>query len=116
MQLVLNRGEQGLGSGGAAIVVQAGGVNIGALLLELALAEVDLPDFFQQTLKVILAQEGPVLHPGLVQHIPLDGELAQHPGRPLAELGSAQGIYPVADGDDDVVAVRETCSPVVSPL
>ncbi|EKD40795.1 MAG: hypothetical protein ACD_74C00161G0001 [uncultured bacterium] len=106
VELVLDLGEEGLGGRGVLVIVHAGGVDVGDLLIKAPLAEADFPNLFQQALEIILAQKRAVLHALLVQHIALDGKLAQHPGGPLAELGSSHRIDPVADGDDGVEVVE----------
>lgn len=89
MQFVLYFGEECLGSWCVLVVIHAGGVDVGDLLVEASLAEADLADFRQQPLEVVLAQEAAVFHALTIQHIPLDGELTQDAGRPLAELRCA---------------------------
>jgi hypothetical protein len=78
---------------------------VGHLLVEAALAEADLADLLKQVLEIVLAEKAPVFQPLLVEHVAFDGELAQDGGGPLAELGGADGIDPVADGDDGIEVV-----------
>lgn len=46
------------------------------------------------------------VQPLLVDRIPAHKMFAKNPSRPLAELGAALGIYPVADGQDGVQIVE----------
>lgn len=89
VQFILYFGEEGLGGRCVLVVVHAGGVDIGDLLVEPSLAEADLADFRQQPLEVVLAQEAAVFHALAIQHIALDGELTQDAGCPLAKLRCA---------------------------
>ena len=62
------------------------------LLVCTTLAETDFPDFGQQVLKVVLSQEGAVLHPLFIDDVATDGELAEHICTPLSELGGPDGV------------------------
>jgi hypothetical protein len=90
---------------GVPVVIDAGGVDVGDLLVKASLAEANFADFFEQPFEIILAKERAILHALLVEHIALDGEFAQHLGGPLAKLGGPHRIDPVADGDDGIEVV-----------
>lgn len=88
------------------VVVQCGGVDVGNLLVKPAFAGANFANFIEQGIEICLAEDGAVFEAFLVEHIAADGEVAQNTGRPLAELGGALGIDPVADGDDGVEIVE----------
>ena len=88
VELVLDGGEEPFGGGGVLVVVDAGGVDVGDLLVEATLGQADLADLVEQAFEVVLTEEGAVLHAPTVDDVAADGEVAQHAGGPLAELGS----------------------------
>ena len=55
VELVLDGGEETLGGGGILVVVDAGGVDVGDLLVETALGQADLANLVEQALEVVLA-------------------------------------------------------------
>ena len=58
VQLVLHGGKEALGGGGGDIVVNRGGVDVGDLLVELALRQPDLADALELLLEVLVAEDG----------------------------------------------------------
>ena len=111
VELVLNGGEEALGGRGVLVVVDAGGVDVGDLLVEATFGQADLADLVEQALKVVFAQEGAVLHTLAVDDVAADGKVAQYAGGPLAELGGAHRVDAVTDRDDgvEVVVVDAAC-------
>ena len=105
VELVLDGGEEALGGGCVLVVVDAGGVDIGDLLVEAAIGQADLADLVEQALEVVLAEEGAVLHVPAVDDPAADGEVAQHAGVPPAEPGGAHRIDAVAHRNDGVEVV-----------
>ncbi len=105
MELVLDGGEEALGGRGVLVVVDAGGVDVGDLLVETALGQADLANLVEQALEVVLAEEGSVLHTLAVDDVAADSEVAQHAGGPLAELGGAYRVDAVAHRDDRVEVI-----------
>src|SRR5690606_37822678 len=78
-----------------------GRVDVGDLLVELALREPDLADALELLLEVAIAQDRAAALEALVVHREaLDGELLDDARRPLAKLHRALGVDLVADGDD----------------
>ena len=75
----------------------AGGKQIGDLLIETALAQPDFPDFLEQPLEIVFAQERAILHALTIKHIAGNGILLQHLRSPAAELGGTNGIDAVAN-------------------
>ena len=59
----------------------------------------------QQMFEIILADEQAVFHALLVNHIPTDGKLTKDVRTPLTELGSTDGVHPIAHGDDGIEVV-----------
>ncbi len=106
VQFILYLCKKGFGGRGILVVIHAGGINIGNFLLKLPFTQPNLPDFFQKPFEVILAKKRAILHALLVQHIALDGELPQHLGAPLAELGCPNRVYPIPHRDDGVEVVK----------
>jgi hypothetical protein len=101
VQLVLHRGKEPLRRRSGDIVVNRGGVDVGDLLVELALAQPDFPDALQLFLEVFFAEDRAVVFQALVIHrVALDGERLDDAGGPFAELHGAFGVHLVADGDD----------------
>ena len=111
VELVLDGGEEALGGRGVLVVVDAGCVDVGDLLVEATFGQADLADLVEQALKVVLAEEGAVLHALAVDDVAADGEVTQHAGGPLAELGGAHRVDAVAHRDDgvEVVVVDAAC-------
>ncbi len=87
VQLVLDGGEKALGGLRRYIVVDGRGVNIGDLLVKLALGEANFPNALQLLLKVLFCQDRAAAFDALIiHHIGLDGVLMNDGGRPFAEL------------------------------
>jgi hypothetical protein len=85
----------------SAVVVDGGGVDVGDLLVELALAEADFADALELFFEVLSGQDGAASLEAFVVHDEaLDGEFLDHGGRPFAELDGPLGVDLVADGDD----------------
>ncbi len=108
VQFVLYLGEKHTGGWRVLIIVHAGSIDIRNLLVKPPLTKPDFPDFFQQTLKIVLTKKGAILHALLVQHIALDSELPQYLSSPLAKLGCPHRVDPVAHRDNDIEVV-EVC-------
>ena len=53
VELVLNGGEEALGGRGVLVVVDAGGVDVGDLLVEATFGQADLADLIKQALEVV---------------------------------------------------------------
>src|ERR1035441_6011790 len=115
VQLVLHRLEKYLGQFRVAVVVDAGGVDVGDLLVEEPLAGADVPDAGQQFVKIILPQRPSGLDALVVERKPLDQQLAKPCRGPLAELGTAQGPDTVADGQNHLQVVVVNLPPDLSP-
>ena len=105
VQLVLHGGEEAPGRRGVTVVVDAGGVDVGDLLVEAPLGQADLADLLQQALEVVLAQEAAVLHARPVDDVAPDGKVAQHLSGPLAELSGPHRVDPVTNRDDGIEVV-----------
>jgi hypothetical protein len=101
VQLVLHRREEALGGLRRHVVVDRRGVDVGDLLVELALRQADLADALELLFEVAIAQDGAAALEALVVHREaLDGELLDDARGPLAELHRALGVDLVADRDD----------------
>ncbi len=106
VQLVLHGGEEALGGGGGRVVVERGGVDVGDLLVELALGKADLPDLFQLALEELVVEDAAAVFEALHIHGPaLDGVLLDDLVGPLAELHGALVLDLEADGDDGLQVV-----------
>ena len=106
MDLVLDSLVEDPGCGSIFVVVDGRGVNVGNLLVCAALTETDFPDFGQQVLKIVLSQEGAILHPLFVDYVATDGELTEDIGAPLAELGGPDAVHAVSDTDNGIEIVK----------
>ena len=106
MDLVLDPLVEEPGRGSIFVVVDGRGVDVGDLLVCTALTETDFPDFGQQVLKIVLSQEGAVLHPLFVDYVATDGELTKNIGTPLAELGGPNAIHAISDTDNGVQVIE----------
>ena len=95
VQLVLYRGEKLPGSGGILVIVHGCSINVGDFLIESPLAEPNLPNLFEQPLKVIFTEKGTVLQTFAIQHIPLNGKFFEDLRRPLPKLGGPPGVHSV---------------------
>jgi hypothetical protein len=95
IQLVLHLGKKCLGGRRITIVIDAGGIDVGDLLVEATLREADFANLFQQALEIVFTQKHAVFHALFVQNIALDGKLAQNLGGPLTKLGSPYRIDPL---------------------
>jgi hypothetical protein len=103
-QLVLDGGKERFGGLGGAVVVGAAGFEeVADLLVEPLFRGADVADAPQQLVKIV--EPARLLQPGVVQHKTLDQELAQHGGRPAAELAAARAADAVADRQNGVEIV-----------
>lgn len=101
MQLVLHGGKKTLGSLCGDVVVNRRGVNVGDLLIELALREADFPYALQLLFKILLGENRAVVLQAFVIHrVALAGERLDDGVRPFAELHGALGVNLVAHCDD----------------
>ena len=117
MHLVLHRLEKHLGQLRIAVVVDAGGVDVGDLLVEEPLAGANVPDARQQFVEIVLPQRPSGLDALVVEREPLDQQLAEPCRGPLAELGAAQRADPVANGQNHLqVVVLEAALDLPVPL
>ncbi len=106
VKFVLHFGEKCPGGLRILVVIDASGVNIGDFLVKLAFAEANFPNFCQQRFKIVFVEEAAIFQPLFVQHESFDGKFPEYLGCPLAELGGAFGVDPVADGDDGIQIVE----------
>ena len=90
MQLILNFSKKISGSRSIPVVIDACSINISDFLIKSALAKPDLPDFFKQMFKIVLAQKSTVFHAVLIKHIPFYCKFFQDPCCPLPELGGTK--------------------------
>ncbi len=101
MQLVLHGGKKTFGRLRRHVVVNRRGVDVGDLLVELALREANLPDALQLFFEILFREDGTAgLDALVIHHVGLDGELLDDAGGPLAELHGTLGVDLVAHGDD----------------
>ena len=101
VQLVLDRGEKAFCGLRGHVVVDRCGVDVGNLLIKLALRQPDLADALKLLLEVSVAQDGATTLKSLVVHREaLDGELLDDARRPLAKLDRALGVDLIAHSDD----------------
>ena len=105
VHLVLHRGIEAFRGGGSTVVVDSSGIQVGDLLIELALAGTDLPDALQLFLKVFVGQIGALLEPFVVHDPAANGVLRCDLIDPFAELNGALGIDLEADRDDHLKRV-----------
>jgi len=105
MHLVLHFGEELLRDRRVPVVIHRRGIDVGDLLIKVPLGQADLPDFLQQPLEVILAEERAVLHALPVHHIAPERVIPQDARGPLPESRGALGIHPVAHRDDRIQVV-----------
>ena len=106
MQLVLHGGKKPQSGLRRHIVVNRCGINVGDLLVELALGEPNLTHALQLLFKILLRQDGPACLDALViHHVGFDGELLDDACGPFAELHRPLGIDLVANGDDGTQVV-----------
>ena len=88
VQLVLHGGEEALGGLRRHVVVDGRGVDVGDLLVELALREPDLADALELLFEVPIAQDGAAALEALVVHREaLDGELLDDAWSPTCGTG-----------------------------
>jgi hypothetical protein len=105
MQLVLHRGVELLRDGRIFVVVDARRVNVGDLLVEVALAGTDRADPLQQLVEIVGSDAAAGHEPLVVDREALGEILAKSICRPLAELGAAGGTDAVPHGNDHVEGV-----------
>ena len=90
VQLVLHRLEKHLGQLRIAVVVDAGGVDVGDLLVEEPLAGANISYAGQQFIEIVLPQRPSGLDALVVEREPFDQQLAEPCSGPLTKLGAAQ--------------------------
>jgi hypothetical protein len=113
--LFLDGGEELAGGGMVAVVVDAGGEEVGDLLVEEAFAGADVADAFEQFIEVV-GPEGPAgLDPLVVHREALGEQFGEPGGGPLAERGAARRSDAIADGEDHVERVVLEGSANLSP-
>ena len=105
VHLVLHRGIEAFRGGGSTVVVDSSGIQVGDLLIELALAGTDLPDALQLFLKVFVGQIGAPLEPFVVHDPAANGVLRCDLIDPFAELNGALGVALEADRDDHLQGI-----------
>ena len=90
------------------VVINAGGVNVGDLLVEAPLGRADVLNPAEQFLEVV---EGlvRVLQALVIEDKAFDDEFAEFLGGPDAEAGGDGALDAVADGDDGVEVVVLHC-------
>ena len=106
MDLVLDAFVEEPSCGRVFVVVDGRCIDVGNLLVCTALTKTDFSDFGQQVLKIVLSQEGAVLHPLFIDDVATDGELTKDIGAPLAELGGPNAVYAVSYADNGVKIVE----------
>ena len=100
MQLVLHGGEKSLGGLRRDVVINRRCINIGDLLVELALGEADFPNALQLLFKISFGKYRTVILQALIVHrVALDVERLNNGIRPFAELHGAFRTYLVSDCD-----------------
>ena len=90
---------------GVAVVVDAGGVDVGDLLVEEPLAGANVANPRQQFVEVVLPERVPCLDALIVQREALYQQFAEPRRGPLPELGASLRPYTVADGQNHVEVV-----------
>src|SRR6266540_130144 len=105
MQLILYGGEELPADFGVSVVVDAGRVYVGDLLVKQALRSSDVADAGQQFIEVVVTQGATGLYPVVVQGKPLGEQLGQPARRPLAELRTDGRPNPVADCQDHLQVI-----------
>ena len=103
--LVLHRGIEAFRGGGSTVVVDSSGIQVGDLLIELALAGADLSDTLQLFLEVLVGQIGALLEPFVVHDPAANGVLRCDLIDPFAELNGALGVDLEADRDDHLQGI-----------
>ena len=111
VHLVLHRLEELLRQLGVAVVIDAGRVDVGDLLIEETLAGANVANPRQQFVEIVLPERAPGLDALIVQREPFYQQFAE-PGRgPLPELGTARRPHAVADGQNHVEVVVLQAAP-----
>lgn len=101
MQFVLHGCKKAFGRRGRCVVIQRGGVDVGDLLVELALRKSDFPDFFQLALKEFVRQDAAAAFEAIHIHRPTLNRVILHDSiGPLAKLYGAFVFDFEANGDD----------------
>lgn len=104
MNLVLDSRKEALRQRSVLVVVDAGGVDVGDLLVKPALAGADVLDAAGQFLEVIVAHIR-VLQPLVVQHEALGDVFLELVRRPLAETNRHRAAHPESQGQHHVEVV-----------
>ena len=104
VHLVLHGGEKALRFLFAFSVVAGEREDLPDALVDARLAGADLADAGEQLVEVV-HQPAAALEPLVVEREPLDEVLAQAGRGPLAELGAARALHPVADGQNGLEVV-----------
>jgi len=105
VQLVLHRLEEGDALRLSGVVIDAGGVDVGDLLVEPPLGSADVLNPPEQFLEIIEGLVG-VLQAFVVEDEALDDELAESLRGPDTEAGGDGAFDAVADGDDRIEVVE----------
>ena len=106
MQLVLNRRKKTFGRRGRCVVVKRGCVNVGNLLVELALGCADFPNFFQLPFEEFIRQNAAATLQALRIHDPpLNRVILDDLAGPFAELHRTFVFNLEAHGDDGLQTV-----------
>ena len=105
VHLVLHDLEEELRTFGAAVVVDAGGVDVEHLLPEHPFGRPDVADAGEEFVEVIVAQSLPGFDAFVVERKALHKKLGQPGGRPLTERSADGGSNPVTNGVNGVEVV-----------
>jgi hypothetical protein len=105
VHFVLDGLKEELGQLGGRVVVNAGGVNVGDLLVEQSFARADVADAGQELVEIVGADGTAGLDPLIVEREALHQQFAQTGGSPLAKEGAAGRADAVADGENGVEVV-----------
>ena len=116
MHSVLNGREKIACGRGSFVVIDGGCIQISYLLVELAFAQPNFTDSFQQVLEILVPKRRAVLKASVIENPALDCIFADNLVRPLAKLHGSSVVYLEPDGDDDaqVVMVFKILFPIRS--
>ena len=87
-------------------VVHSRGINIGNLLIHHAFTGPDLSNFFQEFLEISSIKAGAIFETIDVNAKTFKNIVFQFIGRPDPKLGASNRVYPVADSDDGLQAIK----------